>query len=346
MLGALRGRRQEGPSEELLKLYWNRAGVKRELRALRREHYELLDKLKEQEGAILRAQEQLEGLERLLINPLAAANAMVYFQLRHLWRVGAQRVQQFAKELELQREKRERAQLHEAALAKRKRRLDAIAEKMQSLAQKRRAVMEEAAQLQKRLDSMNVLLRLFRGPGLRRRLRGLADGRRMLEQKLEEYRDLVEKIQGEPLPELEGLSIESRRIVNAAAIALAQHLVVHFSEHDLATLAKTATQRAVGDMRFGDRRDCDRLVERIREKIEELRQHKSLADEVKRRADRLLNELRYRDEADTVPIVDCLDVIERNLQAPGNNPGRRAADAPLRINVLADDYWEIGSVLR
>ncbi|HEY8521686.1 MAG TPA: hypothetical protein VIN61_16570 [Gammaproteobacteria bacterium] len=320
--------------------------MKRELRALRREHYELLDKLKEQEGAILRAQEQLEGLERLLINPLAAANAMVYFQLRHLWRVGAQRVQQFAKELELQREKRERAQLHEAALAKRKRRLDAIAEKMQSLAQKRRAVMEEAAQLQKRLDSMNVLLRLFRGPGLRRRLRGLADGRRMLEQKLEEYRDLVEKIQGEPLPELEGLSIESRRIVNAAAIALAQHLVVHFSEHDLATLAKTATQRAVGDMRFGDRRDCDRLVERIREKIEELRQHKSLADEVKRRADRLLNELRYRDEADTVPIVDCLDVIERNLQAPGNNPGRRAADAPLRINVLADDYWEIGSVLR
>ena len=99
MLSAIRERQGPAPAEELLKLYWNRADVKRELKALRRERYELLDKLKEQEGAIQRAQEQLEGLERLLTNPLAAANAMVYFQLRHLWRVGAQRLEQFGREL-------------------------------------------------------------------------------------------------------------------------------------------------------------------------------------------------------------------------------------------------------
>ena len=57
---------------------------------------------------------QLEGLERLLTNPLAAANAMVYFQLRHLWRVGAQRLEQFGKELQTQREKRERALVQDA----------------------------------------------------------------------------------------------------------------------------------------------------------------------------------------------------------------------------------------
>ena len=79
MLAALIEKQRES-AEQLLKLYWNRAGVKRELKALRRERFELLDKLKEQEGAIVRAQEQLEGLERLLTNPLAAANAMVYFQ--------------------------------------------------------------------------------------------------------------------------------------------------------------------------------------------------------------------------------------------------------------------------
>ena len=85
-------RREQVPEEQLLKLYWNRAGVKRELTQLRRERHDLLDKLKEQEGAIVRAQEQLEGLERLLTNPLAAANAMVYFQLRHLWRIAAQKL--------------------------------------------------------------------------------------------------------------------------------------------------------------------------------------------------------------------------------------------------------------
>src|SRR5690606_3938017 len=159
-------------------------------------------------------------------------NAMVYFQLRHLWRVAAQRLEQFATELQSQRERRERAQLHEAALAKRKRRLDAIDEKLQSLVLKRRNVVQDSAVLQQRLQRMNVVLRLFQGPGLRRRIAGLASGQRVLEERIEELKELKEKIHGEPLPEPQGLSLESRRLINTAVIALAQHLVLHFAEHD------------------------------------------------------------------------------------------------------------------
>jgi hypothetical protein len=348
MLGALLEKQQGEVTEQLLKLYWNRAGVKRELKALRRERFELLDKLKEQEGAIVRAQEQLEGLERLLTNPLAAANAMVYFQLRHLWRIGAQRLEQFGKELQLQREKRERALLHEAEIAKRKRRLDAITEKLQGLAEKRKGVVEDAARLEQQLASMNRLMRLFRAPRLKTRIAGLESGRQMLDEKIVELNELTEKIQGEPLPEPEEVSIESRRLINTAVVALAQHLVVHFSEHDLASLAKTSTERAVADMKFGDRRDCDRMVEQIREKIEELRQQKSLADQVKKRTDQLLTEVKYRNETDSVPSIDCLNLISRNagVTANDNDLTRRASDAPLRINVLADDYWDLVAVLR
>jgi hypothetical protein len=348
MLGALLQSDDEPTSEQLLKLYWNRAGVKRELRALRQERFELLDKLKEQEGAIVRAQEQLEGLERLLTNPLAAANAMVYFQLRHLWRIGAQRLEQFGKELQLQREKRERTQLQDAAIAKRKRRLDAVTEKIQGLVEKRKLVTEEMTKLEQQLEGMNSLLRLFRGRGFKNRIAGLENGRRALDEKLEELKALIEKIQGEPLPEPEGLSLESRRLINTAIVALAQHLVVHFSEHDLASQAKTSTERAVGDMKFGERRECDQLVERIRERIEELKQQKTLADQVKRRADQLLTEMRYRNDTDSVPNVDCLQMISRTpgVQASEHELARRASDAPLRVNVLADDYWELLSVMR
>ncbi len=348
MLSAILERQQTGPTEQLLKLYWNRADVKRELKALRRERFELLDKLKEQEGAILRAQEQLEGLERLLTNPLAAANAMVYFQLRHLWRVGAQRLEQFGRELQLQREKRERAQLQEAEIAKRQRRLDAIKEKMAGLAEKRRTTIEEQTRVERKIATMNPLVRLFRAGALKRQIAGLRSGQQMLEEKLEELRSLGEKIQGEPLPEPEGLSLDSRRLINTAVIALAQHLVVHFSEHDLASLAKTSTERAVGDMKFGDRRDCDRMVERIREKIEELKQQKTFADQVKRRTDLLLTEVKYRNETDSVPSVDCLQLISRTPGAQANEIelARRTSDAPLRINVVADDYWDVLSVMR
>ena len=266
MLSAIRAREPSAPAEELLKLYWNRADVKRELKALRRERFELLDKLKE----------QLEGLERLLTNPLAAANAMVYFQLRHLWRVGAQRLEQFGRELETQREKRERAQLHEAETAKRQRRLEAVQEKLTGLTERKHATADEQARLEQELAQMNRFVRLFRASRLRRQIEGIASGRQMLEEKLAENLALIEKIQGEPLPEPEGLSLDSRRLINTAVIALAQNLVVHFAEHDLASLAKTSTERAVADMRFGDRRDCDRMVERIRERIEELKQQKRL----------------------------------------------------------------------
>jgi hypothetical protein len=341
IIGFLQPRKAE-QHEQLLKLYWNRAEVKRELRDLRRERYELLDKLKGHEAVIERSREQLEGLERLLTNPLAAANAMVYFQLRHLWRVSSLRVEQFAAELEIQRKNRERRQLHEAALAKRKRRLDAIHDKLAELDEKRFGLVEEAQRLERRLKQWNFVLRLLRGPRVRRRLAGLARGRRMLDERIDELKDLVDKIRGEVLPEPDGLGIDSRRLINTAIIALAQHLAVHFSEHNLAKLAKEATGRPVGDMKFGNRRDCDRMVELIQERLQDLKQQK-LPDLIRRRAEALMPNLGYRNDTDAVPLAESIDSIEVRISA---EPARRISDAPLRINVLAEDYWDLGKSLR
>jgi len=345
MLASRRPKRDEESGEQLLKLYSNRAGVKRELNDLRKERHELLDKLKDQEGAILRAQEQLEGLERLLTNPLAAANAMVYFQLRHLWRVGAQKLEQFGGELKAQRKQRERAQLHEAALAKRGRRLGAITERLDSVLLKQQALFEEFRAAEASLASMNGFKRFFKGPRVRRRMNGMKAGNGALQEKIAELKELQEKIQGEALPEPDGLSLESRRLINCAIIALAQHLVVHFSENDLIGLTKTATERPVGDMKFGDRRDCDRMVECIRERIEDLRQQTSLADDVRRRTDLLGNHVQYRNETDSLPTTESVAITERSSPQAGNEPERRSGNEPLRINVLLDEYWDIVAVL-
>jgi hypothetical protein len=256
------------------------------------------------------------------------------------------RLEQFSKELHLQRERRERATLHEAALAKRKRRLDAVNEKLTELLQKRKGVIDECTRLEERLERMNFIFRLFRGPKLRRRLSGLLAGRATLEERIKESNELTEKIQGEPLPEPEGLSLESRRLINVAAIALAQHLVVHFAENDLASLAKTATQRPVADMKFGDRRACDHMVERIRARIEELRADKTLADQVKKRTDFLINEMKYRNETDSIPHPDCVGQIRVafQLDAAGELL-RRSSDAPLQVNVVENDFWDLYSIM-
>ena len=343
IFGFLEARPEKKQNEQLLKLYWNRAAVKRELRDLRRERYELLDRLKEHEAAIARAREQLEGLERLLTNPLAAANAMVYFQLRHLWNTATQRVEQFGRDLEGQREKRERKQLREEALAKRGRRLNAIALKLTELEHKSVGLDSEKRRLEQRLKRGNLLIKLWHGPKLRRRIRGLTSGQSVLADRIDELKELITKIEGEPLPELEGLSLESRRLINTAMIALAQHLYVHFAEHDLAALAKASTERAVADMKFGDRRDCDLMVERIREKLSELKQQ-NFAEDVRRRTEALMLEIRYRNETDAVPAPECVEQIQVSFD--GEQPARRASDAPIRVNVLTEDYWELLSALR
>lgn len=337
------GRQKEPDDEELLKLYWNRATVKRELSALRREKHDLLDKLKEQEGAIIRVREDLDSLERLLTNPLAAANAMVYFQFRHLWRVSSLRLEQFSKELSAQRERRERAKLHESALEKRKRRLDILNDKLQSLLIKERNIAHEVQGLEQRLNSMNGFKRLIKGPGIKRHISGLKKGREALRMRVDEVKETQASINAEPLPDIGGLSLDSRRLINLAVLALAQELVLHFSEHSLVTFAKAATEKPVGDMKFGDRRDCDRLVERIRGRLSDLKDQKTIADSVKLRTDYLLTQVSYTDDSTAIPLAEAFASIVPKV--PGAAPMNRASDAPIRINVLADDYWNLLNIL-
>jgi hypothetical protein len=330
--------------QQLLELYWNRADVKRELNRLRAQRFELLEKVEDQEQAIAHAREQLNGLERLLTNPAAAANAMVYFQLRHLWRVAAQRLEQLGSELERQRTQRERRELHEAALAKRKRRLDAIRANVATFLQKLQKAEQETEHLEQRYARINRLLRPLIGRKLRSSIAELRERKSTLDQQVAELKELSDKIQGEPLPEPEGLSIESRRMINTALIALAQHLVVHFADNDLGNLAKKATERTVADMKFGDRRECDRMVERIRMKIFDLKREEELGERIKERANQLFEEVLYANGADVVPSAQSVPAISPVLSA--KSKGRRSTDAPLQVNVLTEDYWDLYSYLR
>jgi hypothetical protein len=315
--------------------------VKRELVSLKREHYELLDRIEQQESEIHRAQSQLEGLERLLTDPLAAANAMVYFQLRHLWRVGVLKMEQFARELKVQRQSRERTQLHNAVLAKRSRRQQAIEAKLEELSGKRQQTIRECQASEQRLAGMNFVLKLFAGRALRNRIQAMRSNREALEERIREFNDIIEKIQAEPLPDPEGLSLESRKVINVAIISLAQHMVLQFAEHDLARLARKASKRSVGDMQFGDRSVCDEMVERVRVRVQELNRDSRLADMVKHRADLLMNDVQYRHETDATPMRSSLSEIQRIPDALYRNAARRSAGAPLRVNVLQDDYWEL-----
>ena len=95
----LPGARQPEQDERLLQLFWNRAELKKELTRLQDERLKLLEQIRSQETATARAKEHVQVLEEYLGNPEIAVHALVYFQLRAVWRTAGARVARFAEQL-------------------------------------------------------------------------------------------------------------------------------------------------------------------------------------------------------------------------------------------------------
>src|SRR5271170_4451257 len=95
--------------ERLMQLFQNRAGLKKAYADLKDEFHLLRDRLKQQEGATIRVQEQLDALGDLLGYPNTGFAALVFYQLRALWKSCHQQLSTFAADLTRQQEAREMA---------------------------------------------------------------------------------------------------------------------------------------------------------------------------------------------------------------------------------------------
>ena len=104
------GREPTVEDERLVALFRNRAELKQELSALEDERHRLLDRLKLQEGATMRLEEQLAALEQYLGRPEEGLKCLAYYQLRAVWRGAARRLEQFASELARRQKDAERKQ--------------------------------------------------------------------------------------------------------------------------------------------------------------------------------------------------------------------------------------------
>src|ERR1035438_1255193 len=112
--------------ERLMQLFQNRAGLKKAYDDLQEELHLLGDRLKQQEGATLRLQEQLDQLGDLLADPATGYGALVFFQLRALWKACHQQLAKFATELARQHEVREAAAYQEEWQGKQRERLEKL----------------------------------------------------------------------------------------------------------------------------------------------------------------------------------------------------------------------------
>ncbi|MCX7054578.1 MAG: hypothetical protein NTU56_10270, partial [Proteobacteria bacterium] len=217
----LAGREPSIEDERLFALFRNRVELKKELTALDDDRHRLLDRLKLQEGATMRVEEQMAALEQYLGRPDEGYKSLAYFQLKALWRVACKRLEQFGAELARQQKDRERkTQLAEFDRARRER----VALVDRELVEAR--VLDEQLHAEQKLARLK--LASLHGFWNYFRRRGLSDAIEARELRIVAATDQIEAlvaqvqaIQSEPPPLFEGLSVDGRRAVNVAVIGYA-----------------------------------------------------------------------------------------------------------------------------
>jgi hypothetical protein len=326
----LAGREPTVEDERLLALFRNRVELKKELTALDDDRHRLLDRLKLQEGATMRVEEQMTALEQYLGRPEEGYKSLAYYQLKALWRAACKRLEHFGAELARQQKDRERRQ-QLAEFERRKRERIAVFERELTEAR----VLGEQLQAEHKL-ARQQLARLTGFWNYFRRRRAAAEiharDYRLVEvtaqiAKLEED---VAAIEAEPPPLFAGMSVEGRRAVNVAVIAYAEILYDHLAPGGLAELARQSTLKRVFDAHYGTPQECQDLMQRLAQAVGKIEAMSDDLAEIKARADRLRRQARYRTDEEAVPMPESI------VAAGARAPGGRAAP-----NVLLDEYWEL-----
>lgn len=336
-------RRKEPEEEQLLKLFWNRAELKKELAGLRRDKERLLEQLHQQENLVLRAQQRLEKLENLLADPLAAINALVYYQLRGVWQQCRRRLVRLARELQERQQEREARQARSNFERLRDAEMAQFDNKISALVQRIQVVEADLEALQADMRRLRGFWHYFNRRGVLERFeaaRATLDGLKSQRDSLQAQRRLQEL---EPPPALPALSTEGKRNINLAVIAMAQQLLVQLAEHNVAGLAREAAMRAVTDVHYGGMAECQALSQTIESVVHGLERVEQLDVLVRRRAEFLKATAQFRRDIDTVPVASSFSGIALTLTARGEP--RPADDRLIPVNILADEYWDIYSVL-
>ena len=336
--------RQDAPSEEedrVLTLFRNRAELKKAYGELEDEVYRLKDRIKQQEGATQRVQEMLNALEARLGVTDTGYPALVFYQLRRLWQSGRELIEQFVADLVRKQDERERRQ-HLAEHNRRQfSRRQAVEKRLRSAESLAAEEANRVAELEAERARLTRFWHYFKRRELEQRINSTIAGAVAANATLADARAATEELDKEPMPEFPGLSLESRRAINLAAIAYAETLCLRLAKTRVVTLAREATQRREVTDDYGSQSECEALMREIENAWAAIQGRVNIAQEISSRTDRLKQVVRYRGSTDTSPTADSLAFSEGDVMA--NEPvGASAARMP---NVLAEDTWDLFRIL-
>ncbi|MGQ0384646.1 MAG: hypothetical protein ACT4UP_08215 [Gammaproteobacteria bacterium] len=325
------GKADPAEQERLLKLFWNRAELKKELQGLDDQLHGLRNKLKQQENANARLQQQIEQLEMLLGNPERGFDALVHFGLKALWRACREQLERFASELKRDRQDAQRKQQLAEFQADRSERLKVADERLRQAREVADAESERLRQRAERMAKLKGFWHYFRRRELAAEIAAQRDRCVVAERQFADMRESHRTIEKEPWPEFPGLTIEGRRSVNLAVIAYAQILYAKLAVSGLAMDGRLANNRSVESAKHGGLDACLGRIREIAAALAQVASPEGLAPQIKARVEKMAKGATWRNATETVP-------------QPASLPPAATGGVP-DANVLVDDYWDVYKIL-
>jgi hypothetical protein len=339
--------------QRVLQLFRNRAELKKAYVDLQDEIHRLKDRLKQQEGATARVRELLEQLEDRLGTVETGYPALVFYQLRRLWRQGSDLLRSFGADLERQQIDRERrkflAEVNQRQFARRQQAEARLRDAEAAAAEGSR----DAGALATALQSLNRPWHHFKRRKLQAELQAARSRESGLQAELADARAEMERVLSEGEVPFPGLSVASRRAINLSVIAYAEVLTERLARTPLMALARAAMLRREPSDEYGARAECEALMAEIARATATLAQRNNLGQEIRARAERIARSAAYRGEGDTVPVPESIVQPgptggSRAVNALGLEPApapAQAASVAAAPNVLGDDLWDIFKAL-
>jgi hypothetical protein len=329
------------PDEErLMQLFQNRAGLKKAYADLKDEFHLLRDRLKQQEGSTIRVQEQLDALGDLLGDPKTGFSALVFYQLRTLWKTCHQQLSAFATDLTRQQEARELARHKADTDAAKSARLADVDRRLQAAAAEADLQRQHLAAAQNEIGRLTAFWHYFKRRRRQKSLESLRSQVLVADAAVGDLHAERSAIDHEAAIEFPGISLAARRNINLAIISFAELLCESVDAYGLAARAKEAVARRVHEMSFGTRAECEGYMQRVQKAQADVANQKQITGALKSKLERLRATCEYRNNADTVPTADSLatNSVETEL-------GKSAKSPAATWNVLAEDYWDLFTLL-
>lgn len=326
----------------VVELFQSRNLLKRELDQVTAERDVLRADVEDLRKRYEETQRQLTSIEQMLVDPEKGQSAILYYRLRAIWDTCRQQLRVLAEELSARQEQLESGKHAETAEQRKAAKLQGM-QRLVDMVEKNRQSLEMAvADMEAQLSRLKRFWHKKKRQQLQLQIDATREKLQPLAKRKMELIASLEAARKEPVTAFSGISIAARRAINTAILAMTQYLYLHFSEHNVAEMARSAGTKPVSDVNFGLGMDVIGIGNQLREVVLKLRADTTRPEKLKLRAEYLRQKLTYKSAEDTVPEDSSMDYMLLNA---ANSAALDTLTNALPLNVLHMNYWDVQSVL-